>query len=206
MKYFNKDKFYVTRVNSKFANSVVEQYHYLHRKCNILFAFGLIRCKDKKCVGVVTYGNPATPMICRGVCGANEKDHVIELNRLYISDRVGKNAESYLISCSLHLLKELTNKDIIVSYADTAQNHLGYIYQATNFIYTGLSAKHKDYKYKDGKSIHPRHFEERNDKNDESVVYVERSRKHRYVYFNCSKGRKRYLMKQLKYPICAYPK
>ena len=35
---------------------------------------------------------------------------------------------------------------------------------------------------------------------------VDRPRKHRYIYFNCSKTRKKQLLKKLKYKIYAYPK
>lgn len=204
--YIQVDQFLVKKINSKVATEVIVKHHYLHRKCNILFAFGLIRKCDRKIIGVVTFGNPASPMVCKGICGVAEADKVIELNRLVISDASGKNAESYLVSKALKQLKRLTDKDIIVSYADSSQRHVGYIYQACNFYYTGLSAKHKDYKNKDGSSIHPRHFEERNDKHSASVIYEERSRKFRYVYFNCSKARRKYLLRILKYPIVDYPK
>ena len=33
---------------------------------------------------------------------------------------------------------------IIVSYADKGQNHNGYIYQATNFLYTGATKERTD--------------------------------------------------------------
>ena len=38
-------------------------------------------------------------------------------------------------------LKLLPRPMIIVSYSDTRQGHNGYIYQATNWIYTGLPKK-----------------------------------------------------------------
>jgi hypothetical protein len=41
---------------------------------------------------------------------------------------------------------------------------------------------------------------------DENVYYVERPRKHRYVYFNAKGKRKKELLKLLKYKILPYPK
>jgi len=204
--YINTDDFIVRRIDSKIAAQIVIRYHYLHRRPQILFAFGLIRKIDRKIIGCCTFGNPASPMVCKGICGEQEADKVIELNRLVINDLSGKNAESFLVGKALRELKKLTDKDIVVSYADSQQRHIGYIYQACNFLYTGMSAKHRDYKNKDGESIHPRHFEERNDKHSDSVIYSERSRKFRYIYFNCSKARKRYLLKILRYSILEYPK
>lgn len=62
-------------------------------------------------------------------------------------------SESFLISQSL----KMVDKEIVVSYADTSQNHIGTIYQATNFIYTGLTAKHKDWKV-EGLDYHEKGF------------------------------------------------
>ena len=41
---------------------------------------------------------------------------------------------------------------------------------------------------------------------DENLYYKERSRKHRYIYFNASKTRKKQLLKKLRYKILPYPK
>jgi hypothetical protein len=75
---------------------------------------------------------------------------VYELNRLWVSDDVPKNGESYLIANSIKRL----DKEIIVSFADTSQSHVGYVYQATNFLYCGLSAKFRDPKVKGMENMH----------------------------------------------------
>ena len=135
--------------------------------------------------------------------------NVYELNRLWVADDVPKNGESYLIS---HTLKKL-DKEIIVSFADTSQGHIGYVYQATNFLYCGLSAKFKDPKVKGFENMHHATYahgmtvEQVKEKyGEENVYYVERPRKHRYIYFNAKGRRKKELMKKLKYKILPYPK
>ena len=50
-----------------------------------------------------------------------------------MNDDLEKNVLSYFVS---RCLKKL-NKLILVSYADRAMKHTGYIYQATNWIYQG---------------------------------------------------------------------
>jgi len=40
----------------------------------------------------------------------------------------------------------------------------------------------------------------------DNVYFVDRPRKHRYIYFNASKTRKKELLKKLNYPILPYPK
>ena len=103
------------------------------------------------------------------------------------------------------------DREIIVSFADTAQKHLGVIYQACNFYYTGLSAKFRDPKIEGIEGHHATYahgmtHEEVVEKFGNKVTFIERSRKHRYIYF-CAKGnRKRELLNKLRYPILPYPK
>ena len=91
---------------------------------------------------------------------------------------------------------------VIVSYADTSQNHHGYIYQATNFYYTGLSAKFNDYYVKGMEHLHngtimdmSRGQENRvewlRNKFGDNLIMIERPRKHRYFYFVGSKTDKK---------------
>ena len=58
---------------------------------------------------------------------------VIELNRLWVHDSLPRNTESWFVSRALALLPP----KIVLSYADTAAGHLGYIYRALNFNYAG---------------------------------------------------------------------
>jgi hypothetical protein len=166
--------------------------HYAKRMCPISFAFGLY--DDEKLVGVITYGVPASPFLCMGVCGIDNKDKVLELNRLCLNDGV-KNGASFLVSRSLQMLPKPT---IVVSYADTAMGHVGYIYQASNFLFTGTTKERTDMAGQDGK--HSRH----NFGNSENRI--NRSAKHRYVYFVGSKSQKNSLLKQLNYEVSPYPK
>lgn len=100
-----------------------------------------------------------------------------------------------------HSLKMLPNGTFVVSYADTAWTHVGYVYQACNFLYTGLSAKRLDSYVADGR--HPRCY----DKNNHSKDYQTRSQKHRYVYLVGDKRTKKRMLQQLKYKIVdKYPK
>ena len=165
--------------------------HYAKRLPNIMYAFGLY---DEELVGVVTYGIPASPSLCIGVCGKENKDIVLELNRLFINDGI-KNGASMLVGNSLSMLPR---PRIIVSYAYTAMNHVGYVYQATNFLFTGTTKFRTDMSAGEGK--HSRHS------NGDIMDRVDRSSKHRYVYFVGDKKQKSMLQNQLRYEIMPYPK
>ena len=173
--------------------------HYSGRKPVVSKAFGLI--DDGVLQAVITYGKPASPSVCVGICGKEYSGKVYELNRMCRSEEYRKPL-SHFVSSTLRMLKPFDW--IVVSYSDTAMNHHGYVYQACNFLYTGTSAPHAD-KYVPEGSGHNRHAESFDVRKDE--FSVERSIKHRYVYF-CTKSKrlKKEWMNSLRYPVLPYPK
>ena len=200
----------IRQITSQEANAMVVENHYLHRRASTMFAFGIF--DGEEMLGCVIYGKPASPSLCDGVCGKEESSKVLELTRLWIKDGTPKNTESYLIGRSLRLLPK--EKDIVVSYAEIQAGHIGIVYQATNWIYTGMSDKHVEWKL-DGKSAsHSRHiFDSYGGVNGakahfgERLERHERPRKHRYVYFNANnKRRRRELNSKLRYKVQPYPK
>ena len=178
--------------------------HYAKRIPSISYSFGLYL--ENELVGVVTYGSPASSSLCRGIAGDDYKKIVLELNRLVLKNNI-KNEASFLVSNSF---KQLPKPSIIVSYADTSQNHTGYIYQATNFIYTGLSDKRTEWRMKNtnkhSKTICEQYTLEERKNNPDKFEVIDRPRKHRYIYFIGNKKDKKTLINKLKYPISKYPK
>jgi hypothetical protein len=203
-----KDTYYIEKIDYKTAMDMIVQFHYLHRKAPCSFAFGLFERETNRIVGVIVYGCPSSACLRKGICGEEEKDNVIELTRLWIEDGTPKNTESYLIGNTL----KLVNKEIIVSYAEIEQGHLGIVYQATNWIYTGMSAKHSSWTIEGEKGLHQQSLSDKYSISEikqiygDKFKYTERPRKHRYIYFNCNKKRKKELFKKLKYQIMPYPK
>lgn len=164
--------------------------HYLQRMPSINYAFGLF--EDGKCLGICTFGMPASGNLCQGICGKEWETNVFELNRMVFNNHV-ENGCSRLVAGAIRLLPKPM---IIISYADTEYGHVGKVYQACNFIYTGLSAKRRDYIVPDGK--HPKGRE----KTQETV---ERSRKHRYLFIHASKSDRKKIIQSLNYTIEPYP-
>ena len=170
--------------------------HYSGRIPSITWAFGWY--KNNRLMAVCTFGKPASNNLCIGLCGAENAKHVYELNRLCREKDLKEPLSKFVSQC----LKRLKHENvIIVSYSDTAMNHHGYIYQATNFIYTGATKQRTD-KYTEGNK-HSRHY-----KNSLQGEYRKvRSAKHRYVYFcTYSKKQKKEWFDALRYPVMDYPK
>ena len=185
-------KLEIKQISYDETKDLILNVHYAKRMPSISFAYGLF--KDNEMIGIVTYGSPASPFLCKGICGEKHKHNVIELNRLVLVNNE-KNEASYLIANSL---KMLPKPKIVVSYADTAHNHSGVVYQATNFLFTGTTKGRTDQASANGK--HSRHsLGDRQNR-------VYRSPKHRYVIFVCSKKQKKIYMEALNYTVQPYPK
>lgn len=184
--------------------------HYAKRWPSISYAFGLF--DESELIGVVTYGTPPSATLKRGIAGDEYKHQVLELNRLCLKYN-RKNEASRLVGASLRMLTEC----IVVSFADTEQDHKGYVYQACNFLYCGLSAKRTDWKVRGKEHLHGQtiadEFRGRKDraaamreKYGDDFYLAPRPRKHRYVYFVGSKSFKKRARKALRYKVEEYPK
>lgn len=184
----------VRRIEYKDTKPFILGIHYARRMPCIQYAYDYF--EDSVLLGIVTYGQPASPSLCKGIAGEKNRHNVLELNRLvFLPMYNGGNRASYLVSQSLKMLPTYT---YVVSYADFgAWGHVGYVYQATNFLYTGKTKERTDI-YTEGHSRHYDHNETRR---------KPRSAKYRYVYLVGNKREKKQMLHELKYNVIStYPK
>lgn len=204
------DKYHIEQISYELAMDVVVKNHYLHRKCPCSQALGLFELD--KLVGVIIFGKPASYTLCNGIAGEDESKNVIEFSRLWVDDSMPRNTESWFVSRAIKLCRF----EIIVSFADTEQGHIGYIYQATNWLYCGVSKRQRYFRPK-GNSLNNGGTEYRRRERmprakiieqygEESVEEYYSSLKYRYIYINASGKRRKELLGKLKYSICPYPK
>lgn len=188
---------------------MVVKHHYSHRKVGIKFCFGLF--SSGVLVGCCIFSVPASYTLCNGVCGVEYRKNVIELSRLVViaGDR---NAASFLIGGAFRLLKSKGNW-VIVSYADCNDHvgHVGYVYQATNWIYTGKGTAEPIWTTKEGEvvSYTRRHIDRKAEALGMHWTELKRKKqsgKHRYVYFCGDKRFCRNARRALKYPVIPFPK
>ena len=193
------------------------QKHYAKRMPSFSVAFGLY--VGDILSGVCSLGKPMSHTLVKGAFNGLYQDCFLELNRLVVNDGLPSNTLSFFVS---QCLKQLTKPHVVVSYADTSQNHHGYIYQATNWIYTGLSNKFVDYAVEGLEHLHHASIGDsvgRYDKTEgidkhtllrerygDKLYLKERPRKHRYIYLLGTKTEKKVMMKNLSYEIFPYPK
>jgi hypothetical protein len=193
--------------------------HYAKRMCQVSHAFGLYI--DGIISGVVTYGMSPSATLAASIAGDEYKSIVYELNRLITENNLPKNVLSTFVSKTFKLLPKPL---IIVSFADPNSGHHGYIYQATNFIYTGISSNTTQYRYPDGKEFHFKNFRHKKhsssfkrqlgkpDVTNQDIIdfydlqKVNIQGKHRYIYIIGSKTEKKNIMKNFRLEILKYPK
>ena len=205
-----KDKYYIQKISYEEIKEWLLHKHYAKRIPSVKYSFGIIEKSNKKLQGVCCFGSPAN--YHNNNLGSFDQ---IELVRLVINEGLEKNLLSFFVSgCFSFLEKPLS----IISYADQGKNHHGYIYQATNWIYTGLGGGVDFFIDKDGNERHSRILYDYRDrfpgKSREEIAELigwkkcEGTYKHRYFYFLGSKKEKKQWMKELqeKYEILPYPK
>lgn len=197
-----KNKYQVKRINASETYDWLLHKHYAKRIPSISYAFGLFDDKNTL-IGICTFGCPPSRSLCVGVCGIEYVYNVFELNRLCVNDGLEKNVLSYFISSCLNGLDDGL---IVVSYADTSQGHHGYIYQATNWIYTGLSAKRTERYDINNPNKHSKSITQNKGFVYSELAVRERPQKHRYIYFTGNKTQRKLLKSKLNYEVQPYPK
>ena len=187
--------------------------HYAKRIPIILKCFGLYHI-EKGLMGVCTFGPPPIEWNDPKVLfnnNVNEKINMFELNRLVVNENLEKNVLSFFVSSSLNFLKKPC---VVLSYSDMTKNHHGYIYQATNWFYTGSIAKREVFiNNHTGKEEHPRSIYGifgTSSKEDSQIkkhyTIKKQEPKHRYFYFLGNKKIKKAMRKNIKYDVLPYPK
>ena len=197
----------VQRVESGRCKDLIMNHHYAGRMVGAVDSFGLI--DDGEIVGCVIYSQPASYTLCKGVCGPSLKAYVLELSRLVVKVH-HRNAASMLIGRSLHAI----GQRVVVSYADANEHvgHVGYVYQATNWLYTGMSTSEPSwYHPHTGELVSRtrRHIDRKAEAlglHWQDLVRVKSHGKHRYVTFAGDRRFCRRARAALRYEVLPYPK
>jgi len=183
------------------------RYHYTHIGNNINWRWGLWH--QYTLLGVVTYNLP-TRSVCASVFGEDHLDKVWHMGRLALADIAPRNCESRLIAGSLRAISaEYPNVWAVLTYAATDAGHIGYVYQATNAIYTGEAGDPTYYidatgarrgTHLDGRGVSASRAAEM------GWTKASGGPKHRYVYVLGNRRERLHRRQLLRYPQLPYPK
>ena len=188
------------------AKLIVEREHYLHSMPGgTQLIFGVFAREYLR--GAITIG--VGPKNAHSLVNGAEPADCATLTRLWLSDELPPNSESRVIGYLLRVLKRDTDLKFLISYADPGQGHMGTIYQATNWLYTGRSGAMPLYDLGDGIPRHSRslaqtygtHSKKHFETNGIDVRTIPQEAKYRYLIFLDQSWRSR-----LRAPVLPYPK
>lgn len=187
------------------AKTLLIREHYLHSMPGgTQLAFGVFA--NLRLLGAATFGiGPKNGH--RLVRGATPDD-VITLSRLWLSDHLPPNSESQVLAVVLRSLRKHTDLRFVLTYADPAAGHVGVIYQATGWLYTGLSEAMPLLDLGDGVKHHSRslahaygtHSRRHFARHGVSVKLIQQAAKFRYVFPLDPTVRDRLTVSVLPYP------
>ena len=231
--FFDKEKMFVRKIEKSIAKNFVKKHHYSHSSNLCVASYGLF-CKtdvpdeffdgnETNLIGVVIYSQPAGRSAAESISECVKIDECLELIRLVILDGFGKNIESWFISQSFKFIKkDFPHVKVIISCSDTEQNHKGIIYQATNFLFTGLnsdtnlmpnfsiSLTENPYKWIHSRTVfstYGSHNIEHLKKTIGRTFWRKKEAgKLRYIYIIADKKTKKEILKAFKMKILPYPK
>ena len=145
----------ITKASYDAARYACLTFHYAKAVPVCQYAYNVYNDADEWC-GVIIYGSGATINIASPF--DKWQGQVLELERVALNGKQGHGATSQAVSMTLKALhREAPWVDLVVSYADLDQNHFGTLYQATNWIYTGLvNANSRGAFIIFGKKTHPK--------------------------------------------------
>lgn len=190
------------------VNLFAERYHYAKGGGNMMWRWGLWH--RHVLWGVVAYNLP-TRRVCESVFGSEAFDRVWHMGRLVLADHAPKNSESRLISGSLHSIqREHPDCWAVVTYADTGEGHIGYVYQATNALFTGTVTAAATYVDKHGSRrgtfLNGVRVDARRAAALDWTPTGRSGVKYRYVYLLGNRTERRARRAMLRYDVLPYPK
>jgi hypothetical protein len=222
------------RLAANLKSAVVRQISYVEAKNVILgnewlgnmgtteFAFGLFF--GEYLAGTVCYGSTAGTNVKNSVCGVEHADKVLTLCRGACVHWAHPHSASFLIS---EACRQMTAKgfNIFIAYSDAQAGEIGTVYQASNWLYCGMTSPTEQYRTPDGKVHDSRQVsglardrtggtlkyrrtraEQKRLLLAQGCEFMDGTPKHRYVGIYGNRRDKRMLQDALKWPSLPYPK
>ena len=145
----------LTRANNKAIEYACKKFHYAKAVPVNPLGYNIYNAKDEWC-GVVLFGYGANLNMSK-TYGLQQGD-CVELTRVALNGK--QEATSQAVAMALRQLKkDCPLVRLVVSYADMDQEHIGTIYQATNWIYTGQTSEGEVKFIIKGKKVHKKTIE-----------------------------------------------
>ncbi len=198
------DEYVVRPAQGPWVRAFIVKYHYAQRVPLIQYSYRVNRMGESEPIGVISYGSTLGNEMSKG-CDWN----MLELGRVSMRENP-RNLATFFIAETFKLLPKPL---LFLSYADSNQGHVGYIYQAGNWIYSGSGGEPYELLV-DGNRMTTRAFCGRKLKAvklkelGHTVERIPQKKKHRYFFPLGNKREKKAMRKwiQDRFGIFPYPK
>lgn len=196
----------LTNASAKAIRYACQNFHYSQSVPSVQYGYNIYNDEGEWC-GVVCFGSGANYHIgdSYGLC----QGEILELVRVALNGKQNKTSQ-----CVASALRKLHQQNplvrMVVSYADIDQQHKGIIYQATNWLYEGITQNNQRCAFIiHGKRYHPKSVYSRGWKQNEqwlkenidpdaSTIFGKG--KHKYLYCFDKKLLKTYKERTKPYP------
>ena|SRR3990167_8600750 len=156
--------FDIRKVSRNIAKPFIEKYHYTKSIGKVSVAYGLFDTNktekigfldECKLVGIITYGQVSSRDLAQSIFEGGNQYNTLEFLRMAVLDDCNC-PRSLFISKTVKMLRNyFPGIKCLVSFADQTEGHFGYVYQASNWIYCGVTSKKYHYLL-NGKRINKR--------------------------------------------------
>jgi hypothetical protein len=218
-----------------FSNAVVREISYDEAKNVILanewlgnmgtteFSYGLFF--GEHLAGAACFGRTAGTQVASSVCGDEYAHRVATLCRGACVHWAHPHSASFLINAAC---RQMTKKgfNVFVAYSDPEAGEIGTVYQASNWLYCGMTSPSEKFRTPDGKTHDARQIHcltrdrtggtmkyKRSRAEQKQILaeagcefFKEGGRKHRYVGIYGDRRTKRLLRSALRWEVLPYPK
>lgn len=221
---------------SDFSNAIVREISYADAQNLILanewlgnmgtteFSFGLYF--GDHLAGVACFGRTAGTKVAESVCGAEHAHRVATLCRGACVHWAHPHSASFLINAACREMARGKNYNLFIGYSDFQAGEIGTVYQASNWLYCGMTSPTEKFRTPSGEVKDARLISAYSRDRIGGTLKYKRSRaeqkqmmmeegheffreengKHRYVGIYGDRRIKRILRKALRWEILPYPK
>lgn len=196
----SNSNYWIIEAPNKIVDKLVRKYHYSHKATKNRFLSFIVN--DDK--GFLSLGYGIKPAQKYTISSLITRGNFCEFDRMWLSNKLSKFAETQVISLLLSYLKQVYKRiKFVITYADGSVNNFGIIYKASNAII--LDKVQVDfYIMPDGERIHPVTIWHQTGGRTWSVIkekysgikHITNEFQYRFLYILDKKMKKRFLLQE----------
>lgn len=139
---YHPESIFIKPIALKDAKRIAKLYHYMKTApAGAQLAFGVFHRGMKGLKGVCILGKSTATDKKAPLFPECAPENLIEMQRLWISDALGHNAESKTLALVMEQIqKHYPHLKVVITYAGGCKNDCGIVYQSSGFMYLGCEA------------------------------------------------------------------